>query len=120
MENGSFATFCTDVIEVYRAVLQRHLNAKGVPEASRSSLSKEEIKTVDVFVHFSEISNSLDRLREIALLLRSAPPKSSKISKVSYLKFLVESHLQELYILRERLRKCVIWLNKNTECTSLR
>lgn len=57
----------------------------------------------DVFHGFTEIGSALDALALTEELLRLAPPRSKRIDKDSYLKFLVGSYLQELYILEQRL-----------------
>jgi hypothetical protein len=57
----------------------------------------------EIFYGFSEIGSALDALKLTEELLRLAPPRSKRIDKDSYLKFLVGSYLQELYILEQRL-----------------
>jgi hypothetical protein len=56
-----------------------------------------------VFYGFNEIESALGALALTEELLRLAPPRSKRIDKDSYLKFLVGSYLQELYILEQRL-----------------
>lgn len=57
----------------------------------------------DIFYGFTEIGSALDTLALTEELLRLAPPRSKRIDRDSYLKFLVGSYLQELYILEQRL-----------------
>ena len=56
-----------------------------------------------IFYGFTEIGEALDALALVEQLLRLAPPRSNRIDKDSYLKFLVGSYLQEMYILEQRL-----------------
>lgn len=57
----------------------------------------------EVFYGFTEINSALDTLTLTEELLRLAPPRSKRIDKDNYLKFLVGSYLQEVYILEQRL-----------------
>ena len=56
-----------------------------------------------IFQGFTEIGSALDALKLIEELFRLAPPRSKRIDKDQYLKFLVGSYLQEMYILEQRL-----------------
>jgi hypothetical protein len=57
----------------------------------------------DVFYGFIEISNALDALSLIETLVKLSAPRSKKIKKDEYLKFLIGGYLQEVYILEQRL-----------------
>jgi hypothetical protein len=57
-----------------------------------------------VFEGFAEIFNSLETLDDISSLVGSPPERRPRISEERYLQFLVEAHLNEVYLLRERLR----------------
>jgi len=52
---------------------------------------------------FREIESTLKTLSLIEAMLKVAPPRSRSISKFEYLKFVIGAHLQELYILDQRL-----------------
>ncbi len=52
---------------------------------------------------FREIESTLKTLSLIETMVRVAAPRSRSISKFEYLKFLIGAHLQELYILEQRL-----------------
>lgn len=56
------------------------------------------------FKGFSEISNTVEALRLTQLFISLSPPRSSSIQKPEYLKYHVSVHLQEVYILKERLK----------------
>jgi len=58
-----------------------------------------------VFTGLTEISSSIEALTLTENLLALTPPRSKRIKKDEYLKFLVAAYLQEVYILRERLVK---------------
>ncbi len=57
-----------------------------------------------VFVGFIEVTAALDALSLVESLIGLAPPRSKKVQKDEYLKFLISSYLQEVYILEQRLR----------------
>ena len=57
----------------------------------------------ELFLGFTEITDTVDSLELIATLLNVAPPRSKKIDKGIYIKHLVGAYLQEVYILKERL-----------------
>jgi hypothetical protein len=57
------------------------------------------------FKGFNEISNPIDALRLTQLFISLSPPRSRRIQKPEYLKYHVSVHLQEVYILKERLNE---------------
>ena len=56
-----------------------------------------------VYYGFTEIVNTFEALNLSELLLSLAPPRSRRIVKDEYLKYLVSAYLQDVYILKERL-----------------
>ena len=56
-----------------------------------------------VFYGFTEISNTLDALALTETLIGLAAPRSKRVRKDEYLKFLIGAYLQEVYILEQRL-----------------
>lgn len=57
----------------------------------------------EIFHGFTEIGGALEALALIEELLGLAPPRSKRVDKDNYIKFLVGSYLQEMYILEQRL-----------------
>ena len=57
----------------------------------------------DIFYGFTEIGGALEALALIEELLGLSPPRSKRVDKDNYIKFLVGSYLQEMYILEQRL-----------------
>lgn len=72
-------------------------------KAGESHELPTDIQFSEIFQGFTEIGNALEALTLTEELLRLAPPRSKHIDKDSYLKFLIGSYLQELYILEQRL-----------------
>lgn len=60
-----------------------------------------------IFYGFTEISNTLDALDLIETLIGLSVPRSKRIKKEEYLKFLIGTYLQEVYILEQRLTSYV-------------
>lgn len=56
-----------------------------------------------IFYGFTEIISSIEALELSESLLGLAPPRSKRVNKDNYLKFLVGAYLQEVYILEQRL-----------------
>lgn len=61
----------------------------------------ETYKTI--FFGFMEIENTFNALELTEILVSIAPPRSKRINKDEYIKYLVNTYLQEIYILKERL-----------------
>lgn len=57
----------------------------------------------DIFKGFTEIGDSLDAIALIEELLRTPPPRRKAVRKDHYIKLLVGSYLQEMYILEQRM-----------------
>jgi hypothetical protein len=53
---------------------------------------------------FIEIMLSFQTLQDIPIYMRRYPPKLSPVGKVGYLRYHLENYLNEVYILRERLK----------------
>jgi len=57
-----------------------------------------------IFNGFSEIADSLNTLRLIEKFIKLDPPKEDGINYSNYLTYHVHNYLQEMYILKERLK----------------
>lgn len=56
-----------------------------------------------IFYGFTEITNTFDALKLSEVLVSVAPPRSSRINNDEYIKYLINTYLQDVYILKERL-----------------
>jgi hypothetical protein len=56
-----------------------------------------------LFPHFFEIAKSHEALLNGKVYISSHPFKRRKVSQGSYLRFIIETHLSEMYVLKERL-----------------
>jgi hypothetical protein len=66
-------------------------------------MNKNEKFVVKVFRGCFEISSSIDRLKDFETYISKFPFSGTRVKREAYLQFIVEAHLQELYLLRERL-----------------
>lgn len=76
-----------------------------MPESSKVFLTK-------LFYGFTEISGAYEALRLSEILISIAPPRSKRISHDDYLKYHINSYLQEVYILKERLNSYLTKLQR--------
>ena len=113
-ENHGIVAFRKAILDLISPIIQQHSKSPDgkLQKVDRSSLSQKERTRLDVAHHFIEITSSLERLREIATLLRFAPPRSAKVSRVSYLRLLMELYIQELYVLEQRLLSFAKWTER--------
>ena len=66
-----------------------------------------------IFLGFVEISDAFEALKLSELLISLAPPRSKKIKKDEYLKYHINAYLQEMYILKGRLRSYATKLRRS-------
>lgn len=118
MSKDGFSRFQESMTKNFSGLIRRQIEETGKYKIDRSRLTAQELLVNDVFSHFMEIQSSFARLEEILTLSRSAPPRRSGIAKVSYLKFLLEAHLQESYILSTRLQKFAKWVSRRLRSTN--
>ncbi len=57
----------------------------------------------DIFIGFKEIVEAYEALQFSEILLSVDAPRSQKVSKERYIRFVVNTYLQDVYILKERL-----------------
>ncbi len=85
------------------SVLQSQLFDLPGPSHIETNPRKEELFILKVFNGFTEISDSFDSLKNCEIYIKRVPFPESKVSRVSYLRFVIEGYLNEMYILKERL-----------------
>jgi hypothetical protein len=68
-------------------------------------LSPQDIFFGALFYGFNEIYFSFERLKDLEVYISRFPNTKTPIAKISYLRFLIENYLNEMYILKERLDK---------------
>jgi hypothetical protein len=66
-------------------------------------LTRDEQLTLALFRGFREIHGCIERLRDCETYIGRFPFRRTRITRDAYLQLIVEAHLHELYMLRERL-----------------
>jgi hypothetical protein len=66
-------------------------------------MTQDQRLTMKIFRHFTEIHSCLERLKDFETYISRFPFQKTRVSRHAYLQFIVEAHLNEIYILRERL-----------------
>lgn len=75
------------------------------PKQVDSKPDKETQFLTVLFSGLSEISNSYESLRDAELYIRRFPFNNTRVTRDRYLKYVIENHLHEIYVLKERLLK---------------
>lgn len=86
-------------------VLWNHLFDLPGPRQVNRQPCPSELYLGGVFDGFLEISKSLETLEDIRSLIGRPPERRPPLPEDRYLQVLAEAYLNELYLLRERLRK---------------
>lgn len=66
-------------------------------------MTPDQRLTMKIFRQFTEIHSCLERLKDFETYISKFPFQKTRVSRHTYLQFIVEAHLNEIYILRERL-----------------
>lgn len=85
--------------------LWNHLFDLPGPRQVSGQPTQSQIYVGRVFGGFVEIFRSLETLQDIRSLVGRPPERRPQISEDRYLQVLVEAYLNELYLLRERLKR---------------
>jgi hypothetical protein len=83
--------------------LMKSLHGEPVAPPKQPKLTRDEHFTVKLFRGFTEIHACIERLKDCETYIGRFPFKGTRVSRAAYLQHVVETHLHELYILRERL-----------------
>lgn len=90
--------------ELGETLLNTLLDLDG-PKRVDSKPDRETIFLAELFNGLSEIHNSYESLQDAELYVRRFPFGGTRITRDRYLRYVVENHLHEIYILKERLVK---------------
>lgn len=113
-DDAPFNIYLYKTMEGAREVIERQAIRFGgiekVPHG-RAHLSHQDLVSMDIFSGMTEIFDSFNRLLQIRALMR-IPPRFLEGGRLEHLKFVLESHLQELAILRHRLRSHTLFVDR--------
>lgn len=72
-------------------------------EGRAPKLSRDEHFATRMFRSFNEVHTCTERLKDFETYISRFPFSATRVTRSAYLQLIVEGHLHELYILRERL-----------------
>jgi hypothetical protein len=98
-------------VGVIRRQIMRFGGLEKIPYG-RAHLSPHDLVSMDHFFGMTELHKSFNRLLQIRALT-SIPPRFLTSGRSEHLKFILEIHLQELYILRHRLRSHTLFVDRS-------
>jgi hypothetical protein len=82
------------------------MRSKGKPIPDLADFSKEELELFnEVFRRFAEISETMDNLDLCIGFISARAPRRRDLKLDAYLNYHIAFYLQEIYILKERLKK---------------
>ena len=83
--------------------LMKSLRGEPLEPVTLAKMTRDEQFAATMFRRFTEIHNCIERLKDCEAYVGSFPFKRGRITRHAYLQLVVEAHLNELYVLRERL-----------------
>lgn len=96
----------------FKEVFRNHLFGLPGPTELSRKLSRDEQYFRAAMNHCREIERAADSIRDITVFIRRFPYSGTGVSRVRYLRHNIESYLQDVYILRERLNSFLPVLKK--------
>jgi len=90
--------------EAFREVLGNILFDTPGPRYLEMDIPATERALYRLFFGLGEIEECVEVLREIPFYMRRFPPKEFKVSRTRFLRYHIGNYLNEVYILRERLK----------------
>jgi len=102
-----------DEMKTLGLAMKNHLLDLDGPTQTRiGPRTQKQIYRSKLFYGFVEVVECLEMLEDIAFMARKFPYPESRISPDRYLRFLVEAHYGELYILRSRLEQYLTMIQR--------
>lgn len=88
----------------FQEVFWNHLLDRAGTHVLERKLAADERFFTKIWQGFLEISGSLKTLQDVEVYIRRFPYSKTSITRHRYLRYHIESHFNEIYILRERLK----------------
>lgn len=97
------------------------ISGKSQQKSVWDTLSRDDKFIIELFYKFSEISETLDRIKITSVLIKQYPArpswKKARITKSLYLRYNFDNFLAEVYILSERFKSLLNFIiKKSREC----
>lgn len=94
--------------EEIKSVLENSKANRSFPQFTR----RDEVFASRLFLEFDELVTSLLCMKDIEVYVKRFPYRDAGISSLRYLKYHVESHLNEIYIFQERVEAFFDFIQK--------
>ena len=98
--------------DIDKVIWNRLFDLDG-PRQINSTPTIREKYVANIFKRFTEISYTYDQLRNIEIYLRRSPYTALGVSKVQYLRYNIENYFHSIYILKERLKAYLNFIDKS-------
>jgi hypothetical protein len=93
--------------------MQNHIFDLPGPRYANFIQTAEETYVVSIFRGFGEVTRSLEVLEDIHFFVTHFPYRNTRIPAERYLQFHVEAYFGEVYLLKERLTKYLMTIERN-------
>lgn len=94
--------------EVIKSTLENSKENRSFPEFTR----RDEVFASRLFLEFDEFVTSLLCMKDIEIYVKRFPYRDADISSLRYLKYHIESHLNEIYLFQERVEAFLEFIQK--------
>ena len=94
--------------EVIKSTLENSKRNRFFPQFTR----RDEVFASRLFLEFDEIVTSFLCMKDIEIYVRRFPYRDAGISRLRYLKYHIESHLNEVYLFQERVEAFLNFIQK--------
>jgi hypothetical protein len=99
--------------EEFREIIKNTLFDLDGPRHFASSLTRrDEVFASQLFLDFNEIVASYLSLKDIEIYINRFPYRDTGVSALRYLKYHIESHLNEIYIFKERFEAYLTFVER--------
>lgn len=99
--------------EEFREIIKNTLFDLYGPRYFASSLTRrDEVFASQLFLDFNEIVASYLSLKDIEIYINRFPYRDTGVSALRYLKYHIESHLNEIYIFKERFEAYLTFVER--------
>ena len=94
--------------EVIKSTLENSKENRSFSEFTR----RDEVFASRIFLEFDEFVTSLLCMKDIEIYIKRFPYRDAGISSLRYLKYHIESHLNEIYLFQERVEAFLEFIQK--------
>lgn len=101
--------------EVIKSSLFNSIRNRSFTQFTR----RDEVFASRLFLEFDELITSLLCMKDIEIYISRFPYRNAGISSLRYLKYHIESHLNEIYLFQERVEAFLDFLRKRYQKSSI-